>query len=123
MVLDYAERRSTAVVKLLKGFLANTEAPKVRVVLLARADGDWWQGLQRADEALEGLFGLAGVFSLQAPSGMELDRAEAYRDAVNAFYPQAWQGHSCKPAAGPEQAGVRTHLDSSHGGPAGCGWG
>ncbi len=85
VVLDYAERRSAAVVKLLKGFLANTEAPKVRVVLQARADGDWWDTLQRRDSELDDLFGIAEHVALLAPSGEDFNREQAYQDAMTAF--------------------------------------
>ena len=85
VVLDYAERRGKAVQRLLKGFLADTEAPKVRVVLLARSEADWWETLQGSDSGLEDVFHTSKTEALEAPSGEDFDPEQSYREAAQVF--------------------------------------
>ncbi len=85
VVLDYAERRGKAVRMLLKGFLADTEAPKVRVVLLARSEADWWETLQGSDSDLDDVFDTSKTDALETPSGEDFDPEQSYREAAQVF--------------------------------------
>jgi len=88
VVMDYAERRSPAVVTLLRGFLGAKDAPKVRVVLLARSEQEWWDGLRRSDGDLAEFLQSAhteGPIPVGAPSDDANGRLTAFRNATEAF--------------------------------------
>src|SRR5580658_162913 len=84
LIADYAETRS-GLAALLAGVLSGQDQPAVRVLLLARSDGEWWQ--QLITESQAGVSDLlAGVTPvrlgpLSAPSG----QAEVFRQALAAF--------------------------------------
>jgi nucleoside phosphorylase len=48
VVIDYAETRNGEIEALLRGLDLGRLAGKVRIVLLARSAGEWWEGLGRA---------------------------------------------------------------------------
>jgi hypothetical protein len=42
IVLDYAESRTSEIVELVRVALTSPSGPQIRIVLLARDGGDWW---------------------------------------------------------------------------------
>lgn len=48
IVLDYAECRTSEIIEIIRMVLATPNTPAVRLVLLARDGGDWWDHLDRA---------------------------------------------------------------------------
>ncbi|MFI8850392.1 tetratricopeptide repeat protein [Streptomyces sp. NPDC053499] len=80
VVVDNAESRTDQLPTLLRAAAAAPRTVRVKVLLLARSDGDWWYDLPAATE-LEELYD-APVTPLD-PLERDPDRhAEAYRDAV-----------------------------------------
>lgn len=86
VVVDYAETQM-AVVKPLLQKLASAEhgvGPKVRVVLLARREGDWWRNLSEEDGEIARLPKRSDVISPLIPSDIEA-RQEAFHRAMDGF--------------------------------------
>jgi tetratricopeptide (TPR) repeat protein len=96
VVVDYAETRIEVVQPLvLKAALASQgEGPKLRIVLLARRQADWWDNLSRQDHEVEHLLGSSpsprGITPL-IPRDLE-ERRQAFRVAVEGFARQLHQG-------------------------------
>ena len=85
VVLDYAESRP-GLPDLLKALARrwNTEDPgRLRLLLLARGAGDWWENL-KANEAIAALLNDAPV-ALQLPPVPEADRARHFTHAAACF--------------------------------------
>jgi tetratricopeptide (TPR) repeat protein len=88
IVLDYAETRPTLLTELLyKMALDRGTGPRVRLLLLSRRAGDWWDALRRGDERSE----IAALLAPSEPravtpliSGKE-ERRRAFREAADAF--------------------------------------
>ena len=76
--MDYAESRTREVRRIAQAVAPH--ANKVRILLLARATGDWWDQL-RAD--LQPFCGLVGHNSLTALDSTFQERHAAYNDAIN----------------------------------------
>jgi len=95
VVVDYAETRLGAVRPfLLKAAVAPAgEGPRLRIVLLARQQADWWAGLSRQDREVGDLLGSCpsprGITPL-IPKDIE-ERRQAYRVAVEGFARQLHQ--------------------------------
>src|SRR6202008_2750023 len=90
LVVDYAERRRG---DLIAGLLAarSKSRPRVRIVLLARAAGDWWIELKRAGGGVGDFFqgpAVEGPFSLPPLTDSVEARRESYENAVRAFSDQ-----------------------------------
>ncbi|MFG1780119.1 SAV_2336 N-terminal domain-related protein [Micromonospora sp. NPDC049048] len=81
VVVDRADTRPHEVREELDR--ASRGGAPVRLLLLARSAGDWWQELRRTDPA--GLVGEATVQRLRAPWPAGRERQEALRDAVAGF--------------------------------------
>jgi tetratricopeptide (TPR) repeat protein len=85
LVMDYAETRTAQLRLLLEGISAADSANKIRVLLLARSVGDWWNSLQAGSPALESLLVDAPVMHL-APIADTFDKAKAlYTLSYKAF--------------------------------------
>ncbi|MCP5366380.1 MAG: tetratricopeptide repeat protein [Hyphomicrobiales bacterium] len=84
IVIDYAERRSAEVEALLKRAEDRVKVPaKLRLVLLARNAGDWWDGLLRAKVSGDMLGGEQTESEVLAGfAEAEPDRAAYFDDAV-----------------------------------------
>jgi tetratricopeptide (TPR) repeat protein len=88
IVVDYAETRQTAFLALLKASLQNPLDKPVRMLLLARDAGEWWDNLPSRDRQCEALLSghaTSGPFRLPALYAAEPDRREAYSKALRAF--------------------------------------
>jgi 5'-methylthioadenosine/S-adenosylhomocysteine nucleosidase len=87
IVVDYAETRIPDVTALLRAALAWSKGRACRLVLLARARGDWWTELQRQpDRAGEFLSGPATeVKALRALASAAPDRRSVFDSAVASF--------------------------------------
>lgn len=90
LVLDYAETRRDLLVPLLRGMLdakRNGDSPPMRLVLLARGEGDWWEQLKSEGEGVGDFLQGPGTshFSLQPLADRLADRVESFRHAGTAF--------------------------------------
>lgn len=88
IVIDYAETRQPAFLALLKAVLHNPSNQPVRMLLLARDGGEWWDNLPSKDRDCEALlsgYATTGPFRLPALYAAENDRREAYTKALHAF--------------------------------------
>jgi nucleoside phosphorylase len=88
VVLDYAESRAD-LVPLLARVAAFAAAPgprrRVRVLLLARNDGDWWKTLPRRSSAIGALLGACAVTKLPPLAATSLEREAVLVEAARAF--------------------------------------
>ncbi|MFL6216205.1 MAG: glycosyltransferase family 4 protein [Blastocatellia bacterium] len=88
IVVDYAETRQAAFLALLKAALQNPATQPVRMLLLARDGGEWWDNLPGRDRDCEALlsgYATTGPFRLPALYAAEQHRREAYKKALRAF--------------------------------------
>jgi 5'-methylthioadenosine/S-adenosylhomocysteine nucleosidase len=87
VVVDYAETRIPEVTALLRTVLGWADGRACRIVLLARARGDWWSELQRQpDRVGEFLSGPATTVERLKPLASELpDRRRVFDSAVASF--------------------------------------
>lgn len=88
IVIDYAETRQTTLLALLRAALERPANQAVRILLLARDGGEWWDNLASKDpqcEALLSAYATTGPFRLPALYSAEVDRREGYRKALLAF--------------------------------------
>ncbi|HKS40927.1 MAG TPA: DUF3856 domain-containing protein [Blastocatellia bacterium] len=88
IVVDYAETRQTAFLTLLRAALQKPAEQPVRMLLLARDGGEWWDNLPSRDPQCEALlsgYATSGPFKLQPLYAAEHDRQVAYRKAIEAF--------------------------------------
>jgi hypothetical protein len=77
IVLDYAETRTKEIVEIIKIALKTPNPPYVRLVLLAREGGDWWDQLAdvaKGDQAVAAI--LRGYRTKSGPYRMEKERIE-----------------------------------------------
>jgi tetratricopeptide (TPR) repeat protein len=88
LIIDYAETRQQQLLELIKALLAVNVAHSIRILLLARDGGEWWNLLAAKDSACEILLsGMATTGPYQLPrlhDNLE-SRQAAYRRAVAAF--------------------------------------
>jgi hypothetical protein len=83
VVIDYAESRADLVAVLQRvAALAASTGPRVRVLLLARNDGDWWKSLPNRNPELAVL--LDGRTSIQL-SPLAATPADVFAEVVQAF--------------------------------------
>jgi glycosyltransferase involved in cell wall biosynthesis len=88
IVIDYVETRQTAFLSLLKASLQKPCTQPVRMLLLARDGGEWWDNLPSKDPQCEGLlsgYATSGPFQLPPLYTAEQDRKEAYKKAIQTF--------------------------------------
>ena len=87
LVVDYAEARTAEVLSILKAVSEHPEGPPLRVLLLARAAGEWWETLAREADR-----DLAMILPAPIPLGpldvTVADRQTAFRVATHAFMKQ-----------------------------------
>ncbi|MFY9826481.1 MAG: hypothetical protein WAM82_34275 [Thermoanaerobaculia bacterium] len=88
VVIDYAETRLDIVQPLLveMGQTPQHEGPKLRVVLLARREGDWWQNLSEKTKDVAVLLAHSNPFRVSALIPHDLgERQKAFHSAVEGF--------------------------------------
>ncbi|GAB2452112.1 hypothetical protein GCM10027187_20380 [Streptosporangium sandarakinum] len=85
VVVDYAEARTEQVGALLDACARHDGASPVKVLLLARTAGSWWQALPETSRDAEQLLDGAVVLPLPALEPDAASRAGAYRQAAAAF--------------------------------------
>ncbi len=88
IVIDYAETRQDSLLALLKAMLQSPAEQPVRLLLLARDGGEWWDNLPGKDKTCESLLGgyaTSGPYHLPPLHTEMQDRRHAYRQALNAF--------------------------------------
>lgn len=110
IVIDYAETRTDVVEAVLAAVRRRHEiAPdaggQVRVVLLARTAGDWWQRMHGAGEGVGGLVGMAQQMAVAALVLTTDEREDHFRAATEKFA-------AVVPGAGPVVAAPL--LDDDH---------
>ncbi len=87
MVVDYAETRSDQLVALVEAAQGHSNC-RLRIVLLARAAGDWWDRLPNRSTLCEAIFSgyaTSGPYPLPPLHSEVADRAAAFRSAWVAF--------------------------------------
>jgi len=85
VVVDYAESRTGEIVELVRSYLNAKKAPLVRIVLLAREGGDWWDRIAEAagdDQAVAAI--LRRVNTKTGPYRMSQERI-APEDRLGVF--------------------------------------
>ncbi len=80
LVVDYAEKNVKAVQALLDDLTFAAPQSQVRVLMLARSDGEWWHKLQREDRHQ-----VLSHLPIELGPLAEADRAETYAEAVTHF--------------------------------------
>ncbi|MER7624553.1 tetratricopeptide repeat protein [Streptomyces sp. NPDC126503] len=85
VVLDYAETRTAQLAALLEAAAEHGGATAFKVLLLARAAGDWWTSAQAVTRTAEELLDGTPVVELPALEKEAGARPEAYRRAAEAF--------------------------------------
>jgi len=90
IVVDYAETRTDSVARLIRVAREKQRDRKVRIILLARKQGDWWSKLSEDDEATADFLARTGEgFALPplASSAAEAEEkpAQIFADAVAAY--------------------------------------
>jgi tetratricopeptide (TPR) repeat protein len=85
LVVDYAETRTDQLARLVDGLAGRQRAGPVRLLLLARAAGDWWAEFRRATprrgSILDGVVEIELTALHDTPDG----RQQTYQDAMVAF--------------------------------------
>ncbi|HEX7941970.1 MAG TPA: tetratricopeptide repeat protein, partial [Gemmatimonadaceae bacterium] len=88
IVVDYAESRAD-LVTLLDRLARYADAPgpkrRVRMLLLARGDGDWWTELQKRSDAIGALLNHAPPIALSPIATTALDRDAVFAEAATVF--------------------------------------
>ncbi|MDO9230452.1 MAG: tetratricopeptide repeat protein [Syntrophales bacterium] len=88
IVIDYAETRQTALLALIRAILLTPTDQTVRILLLARDGGEWWDNLPSKDHQCEPLlsgYATSGPFRLSGLHATVPDRDQAYRQALHAY--------------------------------------
>ncbi|MBU4583538.1 MAG: glycosyltransferase, partial [Proteobacteria bacterium] len=88
IIIDYAETRQADLLALIREVLQNPIAQTVRILLLARDGGEWWDNLPSKDNQCEPLlsgYATSGPFRLSALHTTIPDRDQAYRQALHAY--------------------------------------
>ncbi len=92
IVLDYAETRSSEIVKLIRAALDTPNRPNIRLVLLAREGGDWWERLadaagkdQPVAAVLRSFQTKAGPYRMTEERIENKDRGIVFRQALQDF--------------------------------------
>ena len=85
VIVDYAETRTGQVTAALRACARHGGGVPLRMLLLARTAGDWWERLQASSSQAEELLEGAPVIRLPELEPHPTGRPEAYRQAVAAF--------------------------------------
>ncbi|MER7760182.1 tetratricopeptide repeat protein [Streptomyces sp. NPDC097619] len=85
VVLDYAETRTEQLTALLEAAAEHGGATPFKILLLARAAGDWWTSAQAASGTAEELLDGTPLVALPALEADPAARPEAYRRAAESF--------------------------------------
>jgi len=88
LVIDYAETRQPQLLDLIKALLAVTLSQQIRILLLARDGGEWWNLLPAKDSACEAILdgrATTGPYPLPQLHDSQENRQTAYRHAMAAF--------------------------------------
>jgi len=88
IVIDYAETRQTTFLSLLNATLQTEVSQPVRILLLARSGGEWWDNLPSKDPKCEALlsgYATTGPFRLPPLYQTVKARQHAYTTALRAF--------------------------------------
>lgn len=88
VVIDYAETRQPVLLALIKAIVQSPGNHSVRLLLLARDGGEWWDNLPSKDpycEALLSGYATTGPYTLLPLHAEEVGRRHAYRQALTAF--------------------------------------
>jgi glycosyltransferase involved in cell wall biosynthesis len=88
VVVDYAETRQTVLLAFLRAALQTPTDQPMRILLLARDGGEWWDNLPSKDSQCEALlsgYATTGPFRLSPLYAAEKDRRHAYLKALTAF--------------------------------------
>ncbi|MGV9610310.1 tetratricopeptide repeat protein, partial [Streptomyces sp. NPDC003631] len=102
IVVDYAETRTAQFTDLCQALtrqgIGMGAGTQVKVLLLARTAGDWWQTLHAKTPAAEDLLDGTPVTHLDALESEPGDRLDAYREAADSFagqlpHVQGWHHH------------------------------
>jgi len=82
VIMDYAEMRPEQVGQVILGALAEPGNVTVRILLLARSSGDWWQRLRIQNAALDIALAGATISELGALESSSEGRQHAFIDAL-----------------------------------------
>ncbi|WP_147304375.1 tetratricopeptide repeat-containing serine protease family protein [Streptomyces sp. M7] len=102
IVVDYAETRTSQLTDLCQALarhgIGTGAGTAVKVLLLARTAGDWWQTLQDKTPAAEELLDGTPVTHLGALESKSGNRLDGYREAADSFaghlpFVQGWHHH------------------------------
>ena len=85
VIVDYAEARPGQVTAACRAAARHAGTAPLRMLLLARTAGDWWDGLRASDPYTEELLDGAPVARLDPLESDPEGQAEAYREAVHAL--------------------------------------
>ena len=85
VIVDYAETRTGQVTAALRACARHGGGVPLRMLLLARTAGDWWERLQASSTPAEELLDGAPVTQLPELEPHPVGRPEAYRQAVAGF--------------------------------------
>ncbi|WP_280361501.1 tetratricopeptide repeat protein [Nocardia wallacei] len=85
VVVDYAETRPSQLTALLTALATASRPLSVKVLMLARTAGDWWDRLADASDAVTILVNTANVSELPVLDATGSDRRDGYRAAVTAL--------------------------------------
>lgn len=88
LVLDYAESRSDELLRILAALLSQKVHSAVRVFLLARSSGEWWDQLPSRNARCEALldgFATTGPYTLPPLYTKLCERNNAFTQALRAF--------------------------------------
>jgi tetratricopeptide (TPR) repeat protein len=102
LVVDRAETRTDQLASLVNGLIGRKRAGRVRLLLLARAAGDWWEGFRRESRKQGSMLDGIAEHELAALHSTLNDRQRGFRDAVAAF--ARHRGHIATPSVMPDLA-------------------
>jgi glycosyltransferase involved in cell wall biosynthesis/tetratricopeptide (TPR) repeat protein len=88
VVVDYAETRQNDLLALIKAMLQSPIDLPVRLLLLARDGGEWWDSLPAKNQICESLlsgYATSGPYRLPPLHNEIQDRQQAYRQALYVF--------------------------------------
>ncbi|MGW8702617.1 tetratricopeptide repeat protein [Streptomyces eurythermus] len=85
VVLDYAETRPEQAAALLRAAAAHSGEHPLKLLFLARSDGDWWMALRTREAHARDLLAGARKLALTGLQPDPDDRRTAYRRALTAF--------------------------------------
>lgn len=88
IIVDYAETRQAVLLALIKEILKEKGTQPVRILLLARNGGEWWDNLPSRDSACEPIlcgYATTGPYDLLPLHPTAQNRHDAYRQALQSF--------------------------------------